>query len=396
MRNSIRPSCLSPLIPLLLGACGGDDPAASSAAGAAPAVMLSVIATNPDERLTYVGAFPEVPSGEVGTDGMLEFGDAYYYAFNGGVFVYEREQATVTRYDVSDSYQLIRGKTVSFVNFGFTSGADLSFVAPDRAYAMVGAQNLVIAWDPARMEITGTFPAGLPTHADLDTYPAPIGVSGSNMYWALLSQNYDALQLYPRNVVAIAPAGADGPVTLVEDDRCVPALGGYIMTNGDIYLVGGADADAIAAYNPSAAYPSPCIVRIRAGATEFDPDYYVNLRQATGSPSIVGTWRINDESVLARVWDPTEPLPPVIDDYWAGQSFISKSIDLATGAATDFPALAKGGFSSNIQDRIDGATYFSLPRADGSADVAYRLLPAGIEEAFSIPGAGYWGMGRVR
>jgi hypothetical protein len=62
----------------------------------------------------------------------------------------------------------------------------------------------------------------------------------------------------------------------------------------------------------------------------------------------------------------------------------------------DFPALPKGGFSSNIQDRIDGATYFSLPRADGSADVAYRLLPEGIAEAFSIPGAGYWGMGRAR
>jgi hypothetical protein len=82
--------------------------------------------------------------------------------------------------------------------------------------------------------------------------------------------------------------------------------------------------------------------------------------------------------------------------YWSAQNFISKRISLESGDVADFPALPKGGFSSNIQDRIDGATYFSLPRADGSADVAYRLLPEGIAEAFSIPGAGYWGMGRAR
>jgi uncharacterized protein DUF4374 len=403
MRTANRSRC--PLSLALLAApfalaCGSSDgtilPAPAPGEGSAPAVMLSVISSNPDGRLTYVGAFPDVPSGEVGVDSMLEFGDAYYYAFDGSIFVWEREQAAITRYEVGDDMSLARGNTISFVSYGFKFGAELTFVSPTRAYMNVSEQDLVIVWDPSTMEVTGTFPANLPTPEGLDTFPVQIGRSGDNVYWAVISTNYDAVEVYPKNVLAIAPADEDGPVTIVEDDRCVPALGGYITGNGDIYLVGGADADAIRAYNPAAAYPPTCVVRVKANATEFDPDFFIDLTQATGSPALPGTWRIDDQYVLARVWDPEDPMPETIDEYWSGTSFVSKRIDIQTGEVSDFPAPPKGGFSSNIQDRIDGATYFSLPSAEGDADVAYRLGVSGIDEVFTIPGAGYWGMQRVR
>ena len=382
----------------VLVACSGDPTilVQGGEQGTAPAVMLSVISSNPDGRQTYVGAFADVPTGEVGVERMLEFGDAYYYAFDGSVFVWEREQASITRYEVTDDLQLVRGATVSFVSYGFKFGAELTFLSPTRAYMNVGEQNLVIVWDPSSMTVTSTFPANLPTVTGLDTFPIPIGRSGSSVYWSVISMNYENVQVYPKNVLAIAPAEADGPVTIIEDDRCVPALGGYITSNGDVYLVGGADADAIRAYNPGAAYPPTCVVRVNAGTQEFDPDFYVDLSLATGSPAMPGSWRIDDQYILARVWDPADPMPATIDDYWSGNSFISKRIDLQSGEVTDFAAPPKGGFSSNIQDRIDGLTYFSLPNADGSADVAYRLDRDGIQQAFTIPGAGYWGMQRVR
>jgi len=389
------------LAPITLGACGSDETEAGSADGAGevgsqPAVMLSVIGTSPDARQTYVAAFDGVPTGEVQYDQMLEFGDAYFYTFDGSIFVWEREEASITRFEVAEDFKLIRGKTVSFASYGLKYDGELTFISPSRAYMVVASQASVVVWDPSTMELGSSFAMPIPARADLDTFPIQIGVSGENVYWAFISMNYDAQKLYPKNVVAIAPKDADGPVTIVEDDRCVPSLGGYLMTNGDVYLVGGADADAITLFNRADNYPPSCVLRIKAGAATFDADYFFRLKDVTGSPSVVGTWRINDEKVLARVWDPAEPLPEASDDYWSSQSFVSKSIDLSSQTSVDFPALPKGGFSSNIADSVDDATYFSLPRADGGAEVAYRLEPDGITEAFTIPSAGYWGMRRIR
>lgn len=383
----------------LLGAtaCGSDETTrAGGERGTAPAVMVSVIGNSPDVRQTYVGAFDAVPSGEVRFDQMREFGDAYFYAFDGSIFVWQREEGSIVRFEVTDDLRLVQGKTVSFANFGLEFDGELTFISPTRAYMVVAGQGTVVVWDPTTMEITSSFPIPIPVREGLDTFPIQIGVSGENVYWAFISMNYDAQTVYPKNVVAIAPKDADGPVTVVEDDRCVPSLGGYVMSSGDVYLVGGADADAITLFNSTDDYPPSCVLRINAGASAFDPDYFFRLSDVTGSPSVVGTWRINDENVLARVWDPADPVPQVSDEYWSAQNFISKRIDLTTQTATDFPALPKGGFSSNIADAVDGSTYFSLPQADGRADVAYRLQTDGITEAYTIPGGGYWGMRRIR
>lgn len=380
-----------------MSGCGNDEAEPTRGSrGTSPAVMLSVIGTSPDDRMTYVGAFPEVPKGEVGVDTMVEFGDAYFYTFDGSIFVWEREVATITRYEVTDDYQLVKGNKVSFASHGLKFDGELTFISPSRAYMMVASQGIVVVWDPSTMEVTSTFSVDIPVREGLDTFPIQIGVSAGRVYWAFISMNYDALKLYPKNVVAFAPTDADGPVTVIEDDRCVPSLGGYIVSSADIYLFGGADADVIATYNKTESYPASCVLRVNAGDSAFDADYFLNLKDVTGSPSVVGSWRIDDENILARVWDAADSLPTTIDDYWSAKSFVSKRVNLGTKSSVDFPALPKGGFSSNIQDRVDGATYFSLPRDDGSADAAYRLRPDGIQEAFVIPGGGYWGMGRIR
>jgi hypothetical protein len=384
-------------IGLLLNGCNSTNSEVSPDAirGAQPAVMVSIIGSSPGPRTTYVGAFSDVPTGQINTKNMLEFGNAYFYSFDGSIFVWDRDAVTVTRYEVSDQLKLTKGATISFANYGFKYGADLSFISPTRAYMIVSEQNQVITWDPSKMEISGKFSLNLPSYPNLETFPIPIGVSGNNLYLSVFSANYNDLVCYPKNVVAIIPTDKDGPVTLIEDSRTLPGLGGYVMTNGDIYLVGDGDAGNFSAYGP-AAYPSAGILRIKAGQTAFDPSYFVNLETATNSPGIVGNWRIDQNTILARVWDSTTPLPKAVDSYFASQNFISKKVDLTTGKAVDFPALVKGGFSSNIQDFIDNKTYFPLPNSDGSADIAYRLSSDGIQQAYTIPGAGYWGMRRIR
>jgi hypothetical protein len=144
-------------------------------------------AVSPEGRQIYVGAFPGVPSGDISTDGMVEFGDAYVYTFDGAIFVWEREALTITRYEVSDDYRLIKGNTLAFTQFGLQLSADHLFVSPKRAYVLLAAENTVVVWNPKTMALGATFPANFPVMDGFDTYPAPIGVSGGNVYWALLS-----------------------------------------------------------------------------------------------------------------------------------------------------------------------------------------------------------------
>src|SRR5262245_20437712 len=96
-------------VPWLAAACGSDEatiidesgngPEAGGDRPTNPAVMVGVVGTNPEGRQTYVGVFPGVPSGEVTAAGMREFGDAYFSVYDGSIFVFEREQGEILRFE---------------------------------------------------------------------------------------------------------------------------------------------------------------------------------------------------------------------------------------------------------------------------------------------------------
>ncbi len=368
-----------------------------SVRGTAPAVMVSTIAWDPDGRKTYVGAYPEVPSGILNTSGMLEFGNAYFYAFDGSIFVWNREEVKITRYEVSDDMKLTESGVISLQSYGFKYGADLTFVSPTKAIMMVSEQNKVIVWDPSTMKVTTSFDANIPVKAGFDSWPGQIGVSGNYMFYTVYYSNYDNLKVYPKMVVAMVPIDGGTTVKIVEDDRILPGIAGYIADNGDVYLMGTCDATSFKAYSSEGGtYPDAGILRIKSGETTIDASYHINLADVTGSDVIIGDWKIDDDNVLARVYDPADALPAAYDDLYGSTNFISKKVNIKTGEVSNYPALAKGGFSSNIQDRVDNTTYFSLPNSDGSSEIAYRLKSSTIENAFEIQGKGYWGMKRVR
>ncbi len=390
---------LAALILLAVSACKKDkvEEEQTDGRGTKPAVMLSTIAWDPDGRSTYVGAFPTVPTGSVDSKAMLEFGDAYFYSFDSSIFVWERDQVKITRYEVDDNMKLTKGNAISLQSYGFKYGADLTFVSPTKAIMMVSEQNKVIVWDPSTMTVTTSFDANIPVKPGFDSWPGQIGISGNYMYYTVFYSDYDNLKVYPKMMVAAVPVDGGTNVQIFEDDRALPGITGYVAANGDVYVMGSNDASSFKAYSSEGnSYPDAGILRIKKGETSFDPSYYINLNEVTGSKGIVGDWKIDDDYIMARVYDPANELPAAYDDYYGSQNFISKKINIKTGATEDYPALPKGGFSSNIQDWIDNMTYFSLPNNDASAEIAYRLKPNGIEEAFQIPGAGYWGMRRIR
>jgi len=68
--------------------------------GDTPAVMLVGQAFTPEEYLSYVGVFPDVPQGNLDFSGFREFGNANAYTHGGAVFV--EEDGEVQRFEVND------------------------------------------------------------------------------------------------------------------------------------------------------------------------------------------------------------------------------------------------------------------------------------------------------
>jgi hypothetical protein len=136
--------------------------------------------------------------------------------------------------------------------------------------------------------------------------------------------------------------------------------------------------------------PPEAVLRVRNGR-DFDPDYRVDLRKATGSPAIYGGWFLGDNAMLLRVWDPdVDPSSSLKepDDYWNAEEFVSMMIvDLKSETAERFDVMPKGGAgSTGDPTTVDGKAYIAVYRDDQSRSEMFAVTTEGAESAFSTLG----------
>lgn len=360
--------------------------------GTAPAVIMGMRIESPEGRLIYVGAFSDVPSGEVGTDNMVEFGNVYTSVYDGYLYVFDRDNYEIIKYGFSDDLKFVNLGTLSFQAYGSGFEFGNAFASPTRALIPHLPSDKLIVWDPSTMRIVDTKPLNMPVREGMDTFPGDPVVSGGTVAWPIISMNEEAGTLYPVMAAMIAPTDGSKSPTLIEDERCLPGIQG-MAGGGDIYMVGEGYSGNSNWWVQSEAPPA-CVLRIQAGKAEFDPGYFLDLNTATGSPAIAQSFRMNDTHLLLRVWDPGTPLPE-LEHYWEG-TFVSKLVDLADpeAAATAFDAIPPGGVTSNVQTSVDGVSYLELPLA-GGGNKLYELHSDSIKPVFEIPGD-IWVLARAR
>lgn len=381
---------------LVIAACGDGDSGEQRTEGTTPAVGLAIMLSNPEGRQVYVGAFPSIPTGTVTTAGMAEFGNVYTSIFEGHFYVWDRDSYEVKKLGFTDDQKVIELGRLSFAAYGSGFEFGNAFTAPNRGLIPHVPSGQLIVWDPQAMVITGTQPLNMPKREGLDTFSGDPVVAAGHVVWPLTSMNEEAGKLYPKMAALIAPADGSASPTLIEDDRCLSAIQGFSTQAGDAYLIGDGYTGNSNYWLKDVSNPPPaCILRVRNGATTFDPTYLLNLNTVTGSPAIAQNFRIDDNRVLLRVWDPATPLAP-IDGYWSSMNFVSKVIDLSRpeAMATDFAALPKGGATSNVQTYLDGSAYVEIPKSDTENEIS-QLQADKIVPAFTIQG-GLWSFGRLR
>lgn len=368
-------------------------------------VAVEVRSPGEDGKL-YVGAFPALPADELDLSSMLEAGSASSArtAF-GYVYLWDGEAATYTRLSVDEALRLLPGPRVSFANFGVTGPALTHFAAPDRAYTMLSDAEGMVVWDPESMQVLGSIPTeGLfdPDYPRVE-YGEPVAF-GDYVAWPILWSDYDNLRFKPELGVALVPAEIDAEPLILSDARCGAGWSLFEDPEGDVYAVGNGYFGFAHFFGDAASsYPNDCVLRLRAGTTEFDADYMRDLNQLTGSPAVYHTWSVGGRTLYAAVWDPADDPAELQseDAYW--EAPLQRTlVRLDEGVATLVPGIPKSAVWSTLDYRLDGTLY--LLESEGSLDdeernqarsSLYRVSVDGVEKAFTTSGE-VSSIGRIR
>lgn len=344
-----------------------DAPATGGGVEDRSAVMLSVRVRTPDNRIFYVGAFPEIPTGELDLTKLREFsGPSDATTFNGHVYVSDQESGVMTRFDVDDDLQLVEGPTISFANYGVSGYMPPAYIDENRAYILGPQFDTVVVWDPSTMEITGTLDMTPPEMSGFvpagDGRPSRVG---DHMAWDFNGVDWDSLDYHREATVLLAPVdGSEAPV-VARDDRCMFGTFHFLDDEGDLYFFATGYRGYNRFYGPRPEEAPPfCVLRINEGETDFDPDYMLDLEQVTGSPAVHGMWPIEDHKFLLLVWPPEVPLPENADDIWT-QRLEPMLLDLDTETATPFTSMEPSPAGNVRRLELDGEPYFQMYSDDG-------------------------------
>jgi len=354
-----------------------------------------------------------LPTESADRSAAYEFGSVYVYTYEGNVYVRDREAGTITRYRATDDFQLVADTRadgtearLSTQSLGLRPfGMPVAFISSTRAYVIDPYDLRVVVWNPSTMEIESTFPIADTIKSGFEPpfLRGPVQV-GERIFLGVNGwENRETLSVHPGTGVLILSATTDAPGTLIEDSRITGAGNLFADAAGDVYVIGDQYGGVYNMVGSTAGQIPPAgILRIENGASEFDPDYLVNLNTVTGSPGIVGTFLVNETTLAAQLWDPGVAVPEqleVADDFGSAEEFIYGLVDLTAQTFSPLPSIPKGGVRSVQEVRMDGVLYVQVYNQVSATvrDVeVHSVTPAGTQKVFTIPGGDLQNIDRIR
>lgn len=362
--------------------------------------MVALAIRSPEGSNFYVGAYPSLPS-SVALSEMLETPSGQNAAaFNGFVYVWSPDSGLYTRYAVDDARRLSKSGEVSFVNEGGTGNIMTRFISPTRAYSMTRDNLQIVVWNPTAMEVLGSIDtSGVldPKYPSFD-YGEPVQF-GDYVAWPILWYDYDNFDFKPSVDVVLASATSDAPAFALSDSRCGGGWSLFTDDDGDLYALGNAWFGFAHFFDRDPArQPNDCLLRVKAGTTEFDPDFYVDLNRAADTPAVYHTWRAAGRSVVAAVWDPARDPQELAspDDYWT-VPMQRKLVRIEDEKSETLDGIPDSSVFSTLDYRLDDQLYMLMSEGDqdSSSSTLYRIDGSRAEPAISTPGD-LWSIGRIR
>ncbi|MEM9730464.1 MAG: hypothetical protein AAF997_17925 [Myxococcota bacterium] len=376
------------------GGSGGATPSG------APLYAICGLTLTPDGRSGYLALVSDLEAGTTfDLADTLEFPGGSLCAAPGNsnrLYVGIAERAVIQRYSVGEGDTFRLDEELGLSGLGITAPIGrnpLQFLSDTRAYFIDGSTLQVVVWNPDSMVIDSAFDIGGLRAGDLQIDVNEVVRDGDRF---IMSVRYfradDSAELLVR---AVFIDSTDDSVTYAEDTRCGNIAWTAVAENGDIYFASH-PAQATRARTGLAGNPAstPCLLRILAGTSEFDPSFFVELNDLTGGQPTGSILAGRGSTAYVMAYD--EEQVPISDDnagvltiipawrYWALDlegDFTSASVVTAVPAGPVFAA----GFTV---DRPSGPTpYIVGVRNDLSSGTLFDISDAGgFVEAITVPG----------
>jgi hypothetical protein len=373
---------------------GSEDPDAEPGEESAAYIVVTRV-VNPDGRSVYLSVLPSLDATTIDLSEAVEVsGLSRAFAYDGAVFIMDGETGQIARNEVDDERRLSETARFSMANLGITGfSSAFAFISPTRAYYIDATNQQVVVWNPQAMEITGTFDVPELAREDFNTAVETPQVANGRVISAIGWGNLDQGTFHPAVGLLVLDAEADKLVGLFEDDRCAIGGGGFFDDKGDFYVIGDTSNGAYEAFGPDSV-PDACLLRLPAGANEFDPDFVERMTDLAENPYFSGLTGTADRRLLTRGFDPEFDISEVKDssEYLSLKAWRWRLIDLDGRAATEvaLPAhvLSFGPFSVDdgflLTQFDEDAQQTQLYRLDGDEPVESVTTPGEIQYAARI------------
>ncbi|MDR1403566.1 MAG: DUF4374 domain-containing protein [Tannerellaceae bacterium] len=116
--------------------------------------------------------------------------------------------------------------------------------------------------------------------------------------------------------------------------------------NGDVYVFSPSYAKVMTAAVQQTTLPAG-VVRIKAGAADFDPDYYCNLEEQTGGASFLRCWHISDDYFLLVMYDKSFAEGNYVASRLAVYKGEDRKLTYVTGMPADISTFGSTPFFEN-------------------------------------------------
>ena len=328
-----------------------DQSSSPSSCNSAKYVVMNTAGAYPNQT-SYLQSLSDLGMSTLTTNNALEIASsAVIWRFDGSVYSNSfGAPATLIKYRLDDDCKPQVSKKMMIV--GANTFSSIEFVNPTKAYAAVGGGLArLVVFNPSTMEITGEVSlTSIQKPGSPNVYYCGSITSGNNLFLATYYSDASYTESYDSCFVAVIDMTTNKVSKLIADGRT-----GMILGNGPLGSVFTKDVDGNVyvqglGYNFKGKDIPSGVLRIKNGETNFDPNYFLNLKTATGKDCYTVNC-FNGAAFTWRVEDPT-------DFYcFKGANFKLYKLDLANASSL-------------------GEVSVSIPKSKASQTGSIRLLDA--------------------
>ncbi|MEM7138012.1 MAG: hypothetical protein AAF500_15635 [Myxococcota bacterium] len=369
--------------------CGSSEPSVDAPTPGepsdSPAFVLGSRIRTPDGRAFFVSIEPDLEARELDLSRAIELsGFARTYTFDGALYTMDSESLVIRRFRVGADRTVTEDGRFSMAFLGFTRFRPLfAFVEPTRAYYIDPQSSQVVVWNPAEMVLIETLPFDGLFRENFDIRQTGLREVGDRIFLPFAWTRETEFVIVPSVTVLVFDRQTGELEGIFEDDRCVGAGGSFATENGDFYVLGDSHDGRFDVFGEEE-LPPPCLLRIRSGADGFDPDYYVDMREAMGGAVAIGHMNgLPNGRAVTRVLaidiDPAtveDPFDLTFQEIWQWVTFDVANpeptlLDIPLTALPFSPFLVDGSLYVPREGEADSTLY----RIDGTQAIAGPTVP---------------------